>query len=198
MCVPVLGLIVSAVGTVAGISQAQQSMDMQAQQQQQQLDLQYQQAQQQAYQQNKQVVADHKGRINQEIASRGACEQQLQNNNSAANKVYVQEQAKLKEVRDKAAFQAQANYAKAIGAQGKVLATGATGQSVGLLMNDAERQQASPLQNRTPLFAVLNLRLRLVWTLPMIRLSQRITNPGQRLPAPTQAPCVRRQACRSW
>ena len=141
MCVPVIGLAVSAIGTVAGIAQSAQSMNMQAAQYKQQMDLQYQQAQQQAHQQNKQIQADHQGRVRQEVAARRAYEQQLQNNNTAANKSYVQEQAKLKEARDQAAFKAQANYAKAIGSQGKVLASGATGQSVGLLARDAERQE---------------------------------------------------------
>ena len=145
MCDPIsigiAGLAISATSSVAGIAQSQQQMQMQAQQAQQQMDLQYQQAQQQAYQQNRQIQADHIGRINQEVAARNAYEQQLQNNNTAANKTYVQEQAKLKEVRDQAAFKAQANYAKAIGSQGKVLASGATGQSVGLLALDAERQE---------------------------------------------------------
>ena len=145
MCDPVsigiAGLAISATSSVAGIAQAQQSMNMQAAQYQQQQDLAYQQAQQQAYQQNKQIVADHQGRVRQEIAARNAYEQQLVNNSTAANKSYVQEQAKLKEARDQAAFKAQSNYAKAIGSQGKVLASGATGQSVGLLARDAERQE---------------------------------------------------------
>ena len=132
---------VSAIGTVAGIAQSAQSMNMQAAQYKQQMDLQYQQAQQQADMQNKQIQADHQGRVRQEIAARRAYEQQLQNNNTAANKSYVQEQAKLQEAKAQAAFKAQSNYAKAIGAQGKVLASGATGQSVGLLAMDAERQE---------------------------------------------------------
>ena len=72
---------------------------MQAAQYKQQMDLQYQQAQQQADMQNKQIQAQHQGQIRQEIAARNAYEQQLQNNNTAANKSYVQEQAKLKEAK---------------------------------------------------------------------------------------------------
>ena len=140
MCLPV-GALISAVGTVAGIAQSSASMNMQAQQYKQQMDLQYQQAQQQADMQNKQIQAQHQGQVRQEIAARRAYEQQLQNNNTAANKSYVQEQAKLQEARAQAAFKAQSNYAKAIGSQGKVLASGATGQSVGLLAMDAERQE---------------------------------------------------------
>lgn len=141
MATQIGGLAISAVGTVAGIAQAQQSAAMQAAQYRQQMDLQYQQAQQQANQQNRSIQAQHQGQIRQELAARNAYEQQLQNNNTAANKSYVQEQAKLQEAKAQAAFKAQANYAKAIGSQGRVLASGATGQSVGLLAKDAERQE---------------------------------------------------------
>ena len=127
-------------GTVAGIVQAQQSAAMQAAQYTQQQDLAYQQAQQSAYQQNEALVLQHQGEMRAEIAARDAYEQQLQNNNTAVNQTYVQEQAKLKEARDAAAFKAQSNYAKAIGSQGTILASGATGQSIGLLALDAERQ----------------------------------------------------------
>ena len=50
------------------------------------------------------------------------------------------EQAKLEGKRREAAFEAQSILAKSIGAKGTILASGRTGQSVGLLVNDAERQ----------------------------------------------------------
>lgn len=135
------GLAISAVGTAASIAQAQASMQMQANQYEQQMNLQYQQAQQQAAQQNQTIRAQHQGQIRQEIAARQSYEQQIQNNNSALNKSYVQEQAKLNEVKDKAAFEAQANLIKSIGGKGKILASGATGQSIGLMALDADRQE---------------------------------------------------------
>ena len=61
-------------------------------------------------------------------------------NASEANRVYVAEQAKLEGKRREAAFEAQSILAKSIGAKGTILASGRTGQSVGLLVNDAERQ----------------------------------------------------------
>lgn len=67
-------------------------------------------------------------------------ELQKDENLSAANRVYLAEQNKLNEKRKEAAFEAQAIMAKSIGAKGSILATGRTGQSVGLLVNDAERQ----------------------------------------------------------
>ena len=72
---------------------------------------------------------------------RGVEEQdkQIKYNNEAANKVYEQEQAKVSEARKKAAFAQQTALAKSIGSKGAILSAGRTGQSVGLLINDAER-----------------------------------------------------------
>ena len=54
--------------------------------------------------------------------------------------MYVQQQAKVSEAKKKAAFAQQAALAKSIGSKGAILSAGRTGQSVGLLINDAERQ----------------------------------------------------------
>jgi len=62
-------------------------------------------------------------------------------NNQAANRAYVAEQNKLTEARKKAAFEQQTILAKAIGSKGTILAAGRTGQSVGLLARDVERQK---------------------------------------------------------
>jgi hypothetical protein len=61
-------------------------------------------------------------------------------NAEAANRVYIGEQSQLSEKRKEAAFKAQTILAKSIGAKGSILATGRTGQSVGLLALDTERQ----------------------------------------------------------
>jgi len=139
--IPILGLAVSAAGTAAGIAQGQQQMQMQQDQFNAQMDLQYQQAQQQAYRDRQQAVAKHTADVKAQQAGQLSYYQQLQNNNEAANKTYVQEQVKLQEAKAQAAFKAQENYIKSIGAKGKVLASGATGQSVGLLAMDADRQR---------------------------------------------------------
>ena len=138
--IPVLGLAVSAIGTGAGIMQAQQSANMQAAQAQQQIDMAHRQRQEQAQLANKQALMQYEGQARAAKASQDAYYRQVDNINSAANKTYVQEQAKLQEAKTKAAFKSQAILAKQIGAQGKILASGATGQSVGLLALDAERQ----------------------------------------------------------
>ena len=138
------GLASSAFGIMQGQQQAQQQQQaafMQARQAQQNMDMQYQAAQRQAHSERQAQVQKHIGDTRIQQAGTLAYYNQINNNNEAANKSYVSEQVKLNEARDKAAFQAQKNYAKSIGAQGKILASGATGQSVGLLSMDVERQQ---------------------------------------------------------
>jgi hypothetical protein len=61
-------------------------------------------------------------------------------NAEAANRVYMAEQSQLSEKRKEAQFAAQTALAKSIGAKGAILASGRTGQSVGLLALDTERQ----------------------------------------------------------
>ena len=67
-------------------------------------------------------------------------ELQKDENAAAANRAYLAEQAQLDEKRKEAAFESQSIIAKSIGAKGSILASGRTGQSVGLLVNDVERQ----------------------------------------------------------
>jgi len=52
----------------------------------------------------------------------------------------MQEQAKVSEAKKAAAFKMQENLAKSIGTEGTILASGRTGQSVGLLVQDVHRQ----------------------------------------------------------
>ena len=104
------------------------------------MDLQYQQAQQAAFRDRQQQVQQYAGQVEAQRQGVKQYQAQLNNNNQALNKSYASEQAKLQEARNAAAFKAQANYAKAIGTKGTVLAAGQTGQSVGLLAMDADRQ----------------------------------------------------------
>ena len=135
-----IGLAISAVSTIAAIAQGQQSAQMQAQQARTQMDLQNRQRQQQSMLANRQALTQQQGQIREEQASRLSFYNQLDNINSGVNKTYVQEQAKFKEAQDKAAFKSFDILRKSIGVQGKILASGATGQSIGLLALDAERQ----------------------------------------------------------
>lgn len=134
------GLAISAIGTVAGIAQAQQSAAMQAAQQRQTMDLQYRQAQQQAFTQNQGIVAKHQADIRSKNAATLAFNQQVVNNNEATSRAFAAEQEKLNQQKQAAAFRSQEIYAKQVGAVGSVLATGGTGQSIGALINDANRQ----------------------------------------------------------
>ena len=72
--------------------------------------------------------------------SKETAQQQMKNNAEEANRVYTAEQARLEGKRKEAAFEAQSILAKSIGAKGSILASGRTGQSIGLLVNDVERQ----------------------------------------------------------
>lgn len=132
----IAGLVISAVGTAASMAASQQ----QAQMAQQQANLQLQQQRQQTEIQNQNLANQYTGEVAAQQAKRMAYERQVLNNTNAASRSFTQEQVKLNEARDKAAFKAQEIYAKSIGAKGSVLATGATGQSVGLLALDADRQ----------------------------------------------------------
>lgn len=133
----------SAVGTIAGIASSAIGV-MQAQSQaafaQQQANLQLQQQRQQTEVANQRLANQYAGETAAQQAQRKSYENQLLNNTQAANRAFTQEQVKLDEARTKAAFKAQEIYAKGIGAKGSVLATGATGQSVGLLSMDADRK----------------------------------------------------------
>ena len=131
-----VGLAISAISSAAGILQGQQSAAFA----QQQANLQLQQQRQQTEVQNQQFANQYASETAAQQAQRSSYEQQLLNNSQAANKAFTQEQVKLDEARTKAAFKAQEIYAKGIGAKGSVLATGASGQSVGLLSLDADRK----------------------------------------------------------
>ena len=143
-----LAPVLSAVGTVSGIAtsvfgimQSQQQAQYQAAVQAQQLDIQYRQAQQQTFRDRQQQVQKYVGDVETQQASVLQYQRQLNNNNNALNKSYAQEQLKLQEARTAAAFKAQSNYAKAIGNKGAILSAGQSGQSIGLLALDVDRQE---------------------------------------------------------
>ena len=100
------------------------------------------------YDQQRQQVDAERAQISKKYASdrlsyqRGTeqASEQKRFNNEAANRMYVAEQNKITEAKKQAAFARQSALAKSIGAEGAILSSGRTGQSVGLLVNDAERQ----------------------------------------------------------
>jgi hypothetical protein len=132
-------------------NQQQAAQTLALKQQQEQANLQVQQANQSILTQYEQQVRATKAE-RESIVSRYAADKlgyqrskeqadkQYGLNAEALNTAYMQEQTKLKEVRQKAAFESQAALAKSIGMKGKILASGRTGQSVGLLVKDVDRQ----------------------------------------------------------
>jgi hypothetical protein len=80
-------------------------------------------------------------------ASQQAYNQQIEQNRLAANRGYEREQLKLKGEYDKAAQQAQVLFVQRMQAQGQALAAGRTGQSIGLMINDAQREYGRDLAN---------------------------------------------------
>ena len=134
------GLAVAAAGTTASIIQAQQSASFTAASQRQQMDLSYQQAQRQTFYQNEGMVNKHIGQVKAFNAASFAANKGYFYGDEAANKSYISQQLKLKEIRDKARFKSLNIYAKSIGAKGRVLAAGGRGQSIGLLALDADRR----------------------------------------------------------
>lgn len=73
--------------------------------------------------------------------------QQIKLNAEAANRGYVSEQQKLQGEFMKASQEAQGRLVQSLQAQGTVLASGRSGQSIGLLMSDAEREYGRDLAN---------------------------------------------------
>nr|BAR25499.1 hypothetical protein [uncultured Mediterranean phage uvMED]BAR25549.1 hypothetical protein [uncultured Mediterranean phage uvMED] len=134
MCIPAAAVsaVTSGLGIVQGFQQAAFA--------QQQANIQHQNAQIQANYERQAQVAKHIGDVRAQQAQSLAAQQQIFYNGEAANKAWVAEQTKLNEAKKAAAFKSQEIYAKSIGATGKVLASGATGKSVGLLALDANRQ----------------------------------------------------------
>ena len=132
-------------------NQQQAAQTQQLKQQQEQANLQVQQANQSILTQYEQQVratkADRESIVSRYAAnklgyqrSKEQADKQYGLNAEALNTAYMQEQTKLKEVRQQAAFESQAALAKSIGMKGTILASGRTGQSVGLLVKDVERQ----------------------------------------------------------
>lgn len=135
---PALGAISSIAGiatSVIGLQQQQQQFAYQ----QQQTAIQHENARQQTINRNQELANQYVGEAAQRDRSMQAYQDQLGYNMDAQNAASMEQQTKLDEARTKAAFKSQELYAKSIGAKGAILASGRTGQSVGLLAQDVER-----------------------------------------------------------
>lgn len=121
--------------------QSTQAYNLQVQQSNTQIANQYQQQLQAVRNERVALLAKNTAQRNEFQKGKESAVAQNKLNNEAANRAYVGQQNKLEEARKKAAFAQQALLAKAIGSKGSILASGRTGQSVGLLVKDVERQQ---------------------------------------------------------
>jgi hypothetical protein len=172
MCAPalVVGVVTAAVSAVGSIAQYQQqqvaveSSNQAAQYQadyqnavnRQQVDYQNAVARQQTEFQN--AVATQQADFSNAVAlqqfevqkqgfeqSEQSFFQQIDLNNQAANRAYMSEQVKLNFEQKKAALEAHQLMASSTQAQGKILASGRSGQSLGMLANDASRETSRDL-----------------------------------------------------
>ena len=92
-----------------------------------------------------QSIAGYQAQSQAAKASEQAYQQQRTLNQEAANRAYQQTQLKMKGEMDKASQQAEQGLVRRLQAQGTVLASGRTGQSIGGLLADAERVEGKDL-----------------------------------------------------
>lgn len=78
--------------------------------------------------------------LNKSIASQAFVNTQLNLNQKATSRAIMAEQQKLNDAQAQAAFEGQRLLATSLQTQGSVLSSGRTGQSIGLIVSDAERR----------------------------------------------------------
>lgn len=108
-----------------------------------------------AQQQNRQYQTlqnqlQYQTELNKSLASEELLNTQLELNRSATSRAITAEQQKLRDAQAQAAFEGQRLLATNLQTQGSVLASGRSGQSIGLLVNDATRSygQNAAILNR--------------------------------------------------
>jgi hypothetical protein len=90
-------------------------------------------------------IASYQAQSQAATASEQAYQQQRDLNQQAANRAYQQTQLKFKGERDQATQKAEELLTKRLQAQGNIMASGRTGQSVGALLTDAQRVEGRDL-----------------------------------------------------
>lgn len=180
----IAGLAISAGSLVTSISQA----NYQARVARRQADIQHQNQQLQQNYENKKTISNHISAIRAQQAAEIAGMKDVLNANTAANRAYEAEQIKKNDARTKAAFQMQDIYAKQIGTQGSIFATGATGQSIGLLAMDAERKggfaKAKEIASKQSLYSQSDINMYNVETTRQSKVNIALAS----IPAPVSAP----------
>lgn len=97
-------------------------------------------AQQQREYQGLQDQLQYQTELNKSILSQSVADTQLELNRRATSRAFQAEQQKLSDAQAQAAFEGQRILATSLQTQGSVLGSGRTGQSIGLLVNDAQRR----------------------------------------------------------
>jgi hypothetical protein len=95
--------------------------------------------QQQRQYQTLQNQLEFQTELNKSLASQAFVNSQLELNKNATSRAIQAEQQKLADAQAQAAFEGQRLLATNLQTQGSVLSSGRSGQSIGLLVNDAER-----------------------------------------------------------
>ena len=90
-------------------------------------------------------IASYQAQSQAATASEQAYQQQRDFNQQAANRAYQQQQLKFKGEFDQATQKAEELLTKRLQAQGNIMASGRTGQSVGALLTDAQRTEGRDL-----------------------------------------------------
>jgi hypothetical protein len=90
-------------------------------------------------------IAGYQSQSQAAAASEQAYQQQRDLNQQAANRAYQQQQLKFKEEFDQATQKAEELLTKRLQAQGNIMASGRTGQSIGGLLTDAQRTEGRDL-----------------------------------------------------
>ena len=96
--------------------------------------------QQQREYQGLQSQLQYQTELNKSILSQATADTQLELNRRATSRAFQAEQQKLQDAQAQAAFEGQRLLATNLQTQGTVLGSGRTGQSIGLLVNDAQRR----------------------------------------------------------
>lgn len=106
--------------------------------------------QQQRDYQGLQQQLQYQTELNKSILSKSAADTQVELNQRATSRAIQAEQQKLSDAQAQAAFEGQRLLATSLQTQGSILGSGRTGQSIGLLVNDAQRRygQDSAIANR--------------------------------------------------
>ena len=194
MCEPVtigiIGLSLSArLGTGFGIVQAQQSAQMQAAQAQQQLDWLIVNGPNRHNWPTNQPSCNSRERLRLSRPPSSPTTRTSTTSTQAANKTYVQEQAKLKEARDKAAFKSVDILTKSIGTQGKSSPLGPL-VSVGLLALDAERKAGQAQAQQNASIGSAEFQSAITQDIAFDQAKSAANQAFSRIQAPTQAPIL--------